>query len=70
MCIFCGGACGGAGDALLALGAVAAPMAVLRIQSRLASRRKDTGDETDDVEEDEDVDSEAGGDLLSETYGR
>ena len=70
MCIFCGGACGGAGDAILSLGAVATPLAVLRIrsiQSRLASRRKNAGEETGDVEEEAGVDIEGRDDLVSET---
>ena len=47
MCIFCGGACGGAGDALLSLAAVGAPMAVLRIQSRLAAHRRNTEEDAE-----------------------
>lgn len=44
MCIFCGGTCGGSGDALMPLLAAGAGIAILKVRAaRGARRNKDAG---------------------------
>jgi hypothetical protein len=40
MCIFCGGACGGAGDVLLPAISAAVPLLTLKIRARILNLRK------------------------------
>lgn len=39
MCIFCGGACGGAGDDLLMIAAASMPLIMTRVRARWATRK-------------------------------
>ena len=42
MCIFCGGTCGGVGDSLLPIAAVGVPFLVMKVRTKLVTRKQKT----------------------------
>ena len=59
MCIFCGGACGGAGDVLLPVVSVGIPLLALKIRAKLTELKGTVKRETD-VNHENDIDENSG----------
>jgi hypothetical protein len=51
MCIFCGGTCGGVGDALMPFLGVGMSMAVIKLRAKMASRRAESQAEPEEPAE-------------------